>query len=106
MTLPSMWITVTLAVILGLNLAATLEVLLSPFHEQRERLTSLLLIWLLPVAGAVLCLRRAWRNHHGLDRRPDGETISDAADLAGVPQVERSRLKRSRDGLDDGGDDE
>ena len=85
------WPGILITVAALLNVAATLETVLSPFLLTRQRVVWLAFIWLVPIVGAIVSLIRAWRNYRGLARSMDDELMSDVADLTEVPVVRSSR---------------
>jgi hypothetical protein len=53
-----------IAGLIGMNIAATLKVHASSFYEKKQKSIQYVLIWLVPVLGAILC--------YGLARQNDG----------------------------------
>lgn len=80
-----------------LNVAATLETVLSPFLGNWQRAGWLAFIWLVPIVGAVVSLIRAWRSYRGLDRTLEDDALADLADVVGVPVAGRTRGRSSGD---------
>jgi len=79
-------------VALALDAMATLEVTLSPFVRREQFFRNLALIWLVPIAGAVICLLRARRHYRGSNTPTDSDSFSDAADLIEVRERPRNNL--------------
>lgn len=53
--------------LIGMNIAATLKVHASSFYERNQKSIQYVLIWLVPVLGAILC--------YGLARQDSGPRI-------------------------------
>jgi len=53
-----------IAGLVGMNIAATLKVHASSFYEKKQKSIQYVLIWLVPILGAILC--------YGLARQNDG----------------------------------
>jgi hypothetical protein len=52
------------AVLLGMNIVATVKVHASEFYEPHQKVMQYALIWMIPLVGAILC--------YGLARQDDG----------------------------------
>lgn len=95
---------VLLAAVVVLNIAATIEILMSAFLSTWQRGAWLAFVWLVPILGSGVCLVRAWRNHRGLDRSLGNDLMSDVPELFPAPKMNRSS-GRSSGGLGDDADD-
>jgi hypothetical protein len=57
-------VAVLIAMLLGMNIVASIKVQVSKFYEPSQKAIQHLLIWLVPIVGAILC--------YGLARQSDG----------------------------------
>jgi len=65
-------IVVLLFVLLGMNIAASIKVHMSPFYEPSQKAMQYLIIWILPLVGAIFC--------YGLAKQNDGTHSGKYAD--------------------------
>jgi len=61
------WLTIILCALVVLNATATAAVLRNGLFTARQRVLQLLLAWLIPVVGAVICLIVVATQKSGLD---------------------------------------
>ena len=77
------WMTVAAAVVIVLNLVATARILRAVAFSPAQQWVQIMLTWLLPVMGAVVCIAFARSQAIGDDRERDGLVSHAGGDSAG-----------------------
>ena len=96
MPIELVFVLVLVVAVLWMNIKATLLVIRDSLSDPKQRLMQLLMVWLLPILGAIIVLsvHRPTEKHPGKYREPP-----DVGDDFGFPR--HSGRGRSNDGVDD-----
>ena len=74
----------TAAVLLALNMTASLSVLRNPLLARQQRASQLLVVWLLPAVGAIICLAMPSVDLPAASAPLDRTAFVDSADAGGA----------------------